>query len=119
MVHERGLKVRAVAEFISVSESTLFNIYKRKSIDIDKMIRFSQLFDTNLFLYYFDDEPIKSMLGQQTNSLQKQLIDLQTELEAKNQKLKDLGDMIETQKKVIALYEKNETYKENNPRKKK
>ena len=41
LVKESGLKARVVAEYINVSESTLFGIYKRESVDIDKLILFS------------------------------------------------------------------------------
>ncbi|TQM49666.1 Homeodomain-like domain-containing protein [Arcticibacter tournemirensis] len=79
--------------------------YRRTTIDIDKLIRFSQLLNKNLFLYYLDEEPIKSMFGKEEQSLQKQIIELENELASKNEKLKDLTDIIEAQKKIISLYE--------------
>lgn len=112
LIKERGLKVKFVADYVSVSESTLYDIYKRSSIDVDKLIKFSQLFNKNLFLYYLEEEPIKSMFDKQVLTLQQALEDLTTELEIKNSNIQHLSDLIETQKKVIALHEsKEEHYK--------
>lgn len=105
LIKENGFKVKHVADFLNISESTLYDIYRRTTIDVDKLIRFSQLLNKNLFLYYLDEEPIKSMFGKEEQSLQKQIIELENELASKNEKLKDLTDIIEAQKKIISLYE--------------
>ncbi len=112
LIKEHGLKVKFVADYVSVSESTLYDIYKRSSIDVDKLIKFSQLFNKNLFLYYLEEEPIKSMFDKQVQILQQTVVELTNELEIKNESMKHLSDLIETQKKVIALHEsKEENYK--------
>ncbi|HWV73243.1 MAG TPA: helix-turn-helix transcriptional regulator [Pseudosphingobacterium sp.] len=105
LIKEKGLKAKYVADYISVSESTLYDIYRRSSIDVDKLIKFSQLFNKNLFLYYLEEEPIKSMFGKQVQILQTRILELETELDSKNEKIKDQLEMINTQKKVIALQE--------------
>lgn len=105
LVKEKGLKAKAIADFVNVSQSSLFKIYKRESIDLDKLIRFSQLLNKNLFLYYLDEEPIKSMFGKEGQALQKQILELENEVALKNEKLKDMAEIIEAQKKIISLYE--------------
>ncbi|MEQ7799771.1 hypothetical protein ABDJ41_08140 [Pedobacter sp. ASV1-7] len=105
LVKESGLKAKVVAEHVNVSESTLFGIYKRASVDIDKLIAFSRLLNKNLFLYYLNEEPLKSMFSKDTVMLQNRIVDLESEVMARNEKLKDLTDIIETQKKVIILHE--------------
>ena len=107
LVKESGLKAKIVAEYINVSESTLFGIYKRESVDIDKLILFSRLLNKNLFLYYLNEEPLKSMFSKDMATLQNRILELETELGVKGEKLKDLTDIIETQKKVISLHEAN------------
>lgn len=107
LVKERGLKAKVVAEYINVSESTLFGIYKRESVDIDKLILLSRLLNKNLFLYYLNEEPLKSMFSKDMATLQNRILELETELNLKGEKLKDLIDIIETQKKVISLQEAN------------
>lgn len=111
LVKESGLKARVVAESVNISESTLFGIYKRTSIDIDKMISFSKLLNKNLFLYYLNEEPLKSMFSKDVITLQSRIVDLETDLSIKMEKLKDLTDIIDTQKKVIALHEQKTTKK--------
>lgn len=105
LVKASGLKAKAVAEFVNVSESTLFGIYKRESVDIDKLIAFSKLLKKNLFLYYLDEEPLKSMFSQDMVALQSKNALLESELMRQEEKLKNMTDMIEMQKKIIALHE--------------
>lgn len=105
LIKQRGLKAKSVADYINVSESTLFGIYKRKSVDIDKLILFSKLLEKNLFLYYLNEEPLKGMFSADIIIIQNRITALESELSTKNEKLRDLTDIIETQKKVIALQE--------------
>lgn len=114
LVRERGLKAKFVADYVSISESTLYDIYKRSSIDVDKLIKFSQLFNKNLFLYYIEEEPIKNMFDDQVLYLQQIVTELNNELEVKNSHIKHLTDLIETQKKVIALHEAREQSEKRN-----
>lgn len=117
LVRERGLKAKFVADYVSISESTLYDIYKRPSIDVDKLIKFSQLFNKNLFLYYIEEEPIKNMFDKQVLILQQTVAELSNELEVKNSHIKHLSDLIETQKKVIALHEAREQQSEKSSKK--
>ncbi|TKC07494.1 bacteriophage CI repressor [Pedobacter frigoris] len=105
LVKESGLKAKVIAEHVNVSESTLFGIYKRDTVDIDKLISFSKLLNKNLFLFYLDEEPLKSMFSNDTVALQNRIMDLELEVNAKNEKIKDMSVIIETQEKVIALHE--------------
>lgn len=106
LVKERGIKAKVVAEYINVSESTLFGIYKRESVDIDKLILLSKLLNKNLFLYYLNEEPLKSMFDKDRLKLQNRVLELEFEVSTKDDKIKDLTHIVETQKKVIALQEK-------------
>lgn len=107
LIKESGLKAKVVADYINVSESTLFGIYKRESVDIDKLILFSRLLNRNLFLYYLNEEPLKSMFSKDMIELQKRILELESEVSIKGEKLKDLSDKIEIQNKLISLYEAN------------
>lgn len=105
LVEKSGLKVKAVAEYINVSESTLYGIYKRESVDIDKLILFSKLFNKNLFLYYLNEEPIKSMFNNDVSMFQKRIVELENKLDSRNNKVADLMEIINNQKKVILFHE--------------
>ena len=102
---ERGLKAKAIASSVNVSESSLYKIYNRQSIDMDKMIKFSKLFDKNLFLYYLNEEPLKSMFSKDLVVFQNQIAQLEKDLLSKNGKIEDLTEIIANQKKLIAFYE--------------
>ena len=107
LVKKHGIKAKFVAGYINVSESTLFGIYKRESVDIDKLILFSRLFNTNLFVHYLNEEPLKSMVSKETAEYEKRISELENEASLKAIKLNDLQEIIKAQKKVISLYEKN------------
>lgn len=111
LVKQKGLKAKVVAEYVNISESTLFGIYKRESVDIDKLILFSRLLNQNLFLNYLSEEPLKSMFSKDMATLQNRVLELEAELRSKEEKLKDLIDIVETQKKVISLHEANSPVK--------
>ncbi|MBK0380061.1 hypothetical protein [Mucilaginibacter segetis] len=110
-VHEKGLKAKFVAGYVNVSESTLYGIYKRESVDIDKLILFSKLLGKNLFVYYLNEEPLKSMFSKDIIALQNRILELESELSVNEEKVKYLSDIIETQKKVISLHEEKTTKK--------
>ena len=110
-VHEKGLKAKFVAGYVNVSESTLYGIYKRESVDIDKLILFSKLLGKNLFVYYLNEEPLKSMFSKDIIALQNRILELELELSVNGEKVKYLSDIIETQKKVISLHEEKTTKK--------
>lgn len=111
LVKASGLKAKAVADAINVSESTLFGIYKRESVDVDKLIKLSKLLGKNFFLYYTNEEPLKSMFSRDMVALQNKVVELETELLLKNDKLRDYSDIIEAQKKIITLHETAQGYK--------
>jgi hypothetical protein len=107
LVKDSGLKAKVVADYVNVSTSTLFGIYKRESVDIDKLILFSKLLNKNLFIYYLDEEPLKSIFGKDVTELKSHILELENELKSKNNKLEDLTEIIDAQKKVISLHEAN------------
>jgi transcriptional regulator with XRE-family HTH domain len=102
---EKGLKAKAIANFVNVSESSLYKIYNRESVDMDKMIKFSRLFDRNLFLYYLNEEPLKSMFSKDVVMFQNQIAELEREVSLKSSKIEDLKEIIANQKKLISFHE--------------
>lgn len=113
LVKDSGLKAKVVADYVNISPSTLYGIYKRESVDVDKLILFSRLLNKNLFLHYLNEEPLKSMFSKDVASLQNRILELENELLAKNEKLNDLADIVDAQKKVISLHEGNLSTKTN------
>ena len=109
MIHEivkkRGIKALAVAEAINVSESSVYKIYHRETIDIDKLIRFSQFLDVNFFLPYFEQEPLKTMFSAQVAGLNKEVKELTAVIEQRNQRITELEKMNSSNEKMIGLLE--------------
>ena len=109
MIHEivkkRGIKALAVAEAINVSESSVYKIYHRESIDIDKLIRFSQFLDVNFFLPYFEQEPLKTMFNAQVEGLNNQVAQLTDLVEQKTRRISELEKLNSSNEKMIGLLE--------------
>jgi transcriptional regulator with XRE-family HTH domain len=109
MIHEivkkRGIKALAVAEAINVSESSVYKIYHRETIDIDKLIRFSQFLDVNFFLPYFEEEPLKTMFNAQVEALHREVSNLNTVIDQKTARISELEKLSASQDKMIGLLE--------------
>ena len=96
-----------VADFMNMSKSNLFSIYKRSEIDNFKLAKFSELFGINLFEYYIDKETIKKIFSADFLALQKRIDDLELMLEIRDKELSNKDEIIAMLKKVVALHEAN------------
>ena len=105
LIKQKGFKAKFVAEQINVSESSLFKIYTRETIDIDKLIRLSVLLETNLFLHYTESQPLKSIFDKGTAPLRLQIEQQQKSLVQKDKRINELEDMKDTLQKMIMLME--------------
>ena len=105
LILQKGVKAHTVAAAISISDSSLYKIYKRKTIDIDKLIRFSQFLEVNLFQYYFEQEPLKSMLNPHADNLNTEITTLRNLLEERTQRMRDLERLTAAQEKILAMME--------------
>jgi hypothetical protein len=72
IVIERGFKAKIVAKAVHMSEATLYKVYKRKIIDIPKLVAFSIFLEKNLFEYYIDDEAINTIFNSSSRNLSKE-----------------------------------------------
>ncbi|MDN3588060.1 hypothetical protein QWY86_15360 [Pedobacter aquatilis] len=105
LVRERGLKAVEVSTFMSMSTSNLFDIYKREEIDIYKLGKFSELLNDNLFKHYLTKEALKKIFGSEISGLEDRVRALEIEVLNNVTTINNLHDLIENQKKVIALQE--------------
>lgn len=106
LIKKQGFKAKAVAKAINVSESSVYKIYQRKTIDVDKLIKLSQFLDNNLFLHYLSEEPLKSMVGKESEKISKELDNLKSSIIQKDKRITELENINTAQQKVIALLEK-------------
>ena len=105
LIQGRRLKVKAVAQAINISESSIYKIYNRQTIDIDKLIKLSQFLDTNLFVHYLSKEPLKSMVSKEAEKLSTEVNRLKSEVIQKDKRITELENINASQQKVISLLE--------------
>jgi len=105
LIKKQGLKAKDVAHAVNVSESSLYKIYLRESIDIEKLIRLSVLLHTDLLDLYQKEEPLKGLFNQQTKDLQHQISQLEETLLQKNKRIEELEDLNSSQNKLIKHWE--------------
>lgn len=106
LIKNKGLRAKSVAKGIHVSESSIYKIYKRGTIDIDKIIALSQFLNTNLFEPYMEQEPLKSMFNQKVDTLNNEIQSLKALISQRDNRIKELEEIISSQKKLIAIMEK-------------
>lgn len=60
VVREKGMSITEFAEMICCHRKNVYDIFTRKSIDVDRLIRISEVLDYDFIrkVYYADDEPI-------------------------------------------------------------
>ncbi|AZI24143.1 hypothetical protein EA772_01825 [Pedobacter sp. G11] len=100
--------VQEVADYMNMSRSNLFSIYKRSEIDNYKLAKFSELFGKNLFEYYVDKTAIKQIFSIEFSELDQRITHLESQLRSKTQELEDKDEIIIMLKKVVALHEENQ-----------
>lgn len=117
LVKQRGFKAKTVAQAVHMSESALYKVYKRKVIDIPKLVAFSIFFEKNLFEYYIDDETLNTIFNSSFKALSKDNSELKNSIKLKEKRIKELEEIVSTQKKLLSILEAQS--KKNISRKKK
>lgn len=104
-IKKKGSKAKAVAKAVHISEATLYKIYKRKVIDIPKLVAFSIFFEENLFEYYIDDESINTIFNSSFRTLSEDNSKLKDSIKLKEKRIRELEEIISTQKKLLNILE--------------
>jgi hypothetical protein len=108
LVSKSAYSVQEVADYMNMSKSNLFSIYKRTEIDNFKLAKFSELFNVNLFENYIDKAAIKQIFSAEFIELEQRIEYFESELQSKNKELKDKDEIILMLKKVVSLHEEND-----------
>lgn len=108
LVTKSSYSVQEVADYMNMSRSNLFSIYKRAEIDNYKLAKFSELFATNLFEHYIDKSSIKQIFSSEFSELEVRIKELESQLQTRKQELLDKDEIIVMLKKVVSLYEQKE-----------
>ncbi|MEJ2884588.1 hypothetical protein [Pedobacter sp. GR22-6] len=106
LVDKSDFSTQEVASYMSMTTSNLFNIYNREAIDVFKLAKFSELFNTDLFEYYLPKDKLDKIRGEEVVKLTAELDLLKAKLANLEITVKRQDETIEAQKLTIALYKK-------------
>lgn len=96
-VNRLGIKTKELARGINVSPTTVYDIYKRESLDTIQLIKISVFLKTNLLEYYFDEQPLKRLVNNEISSLKKEVEELKLAIKRKD----NLVDELEKLNRVL------------------
>jgi len=113
LVNAGDFNLKDVATYIDVSEEELEKIYDSSSIDVEKLIKLSELLQHNLFIYYLNNRVISNLFENQVNGLPPQISYLIEQLETKNDQIAQLKSLTETLRKTIEILETKEFLQNN------
>lgn len=102
LILEKVINKDIILEALNINESILEDIYESSSLNLETLINFSKLLQTNLFLYYREHRIVKDFLDDS-------IINQAKLIEQNNDSIAHLTAIIAAQEKVIAIYEANET----------
>jgi hypothetical protein len=95
-----SLPVKVIAQKINRSENTLYDIYRRASIDTALLLKLCEILDFNFFVLYNESEPIKAMVESEVSKLQKKITELEEKILFQNEHIDSLKEIILAQKEA-------------------
>jgi len=105
-LRERNIGDKAVADILNLSIKTVPKIYQQTEIPCDRIAKISILLNENVYLnYYGQEEPLKSILNQETQNMEERVSRLEELNEQHIKTIKDKDSIIELQNKLIAELE--------------
>lgn len=113
----KRLSQEMIGQKINTTKQNVGNIFRRKSIDTELLLKICEALEFNFFEYYYNEEPLKSMRNQEISGLQDTLKKLKEDLAARNDTITTLKYLTEAQRDSIDLMK--EGTKKYNTRKKK
>lgn len=96
-VKNLGLGPKDLARGINVSESTVYDIYKRESLDVERLIEISLFLKINLLEPYLRQKPLKDLVNDEVVLLKREIEELKAAVKRKDQ----IVDELEKLNKVL------------------
>lgn len=106
-VKKSSLTNKEISERINRVEGTIYDIYKRETIDTGILLKLCEVLEFDFFKLYYGEEPLKTMCDSEIDRLRAENKDLKTQLDLKNDHIKDLKEIIAVQKEKDSLKKKN------------
>lgn len=90
-----------LAKFLSISKSAVEKIYPQDDIYISRLIQLSVIANEDLFEFYYDQEPLKSLRGTEIKKLKLEIEDLKSNLQRTTDHIKNIEHMNFVQQQLI------------------
>lgn len=111
-VTEKRLSQEALGKMINTTKQNVGNIYKRRHIDTELLLKLCAVLEYNFFEVFYAEEPLKSMRKKETDLYSAEINRLKHTIQLKEERIKDLEEIMSSNKKVISyLEEEREKYK--------
>ena len=111
-VTEKRLSQEALGKMINTTKQNVGNIYKRRSIDTQLLLKLCAVLEFDFFEAFYTEEPLKSMRKKETDAFNAELNALQSVVKQKEERIKDLEELMTSNRKLISLLEEdNAQYK--------
>lgn len=104
-VTEKRLSQEALGKMINTTKQNVGNIYKRRSIDTQLLLKLCTVLEFDFFAAYYTEEPLKSMRKKELDAFHTEVSNLQNIIKQKDERIRDLEEIMNSNKKVISLLE--------------
>lgn len=104
-VKKLGIKPKDLAKGINVGVTTIYDIYKRESVDTIQLVKISVFLKTNFLEYYLQEAPLKNLVNNDINYLRKEVEDLKLTVSRKDNLIIELEKLNKVLQKRLELYE--------------
>lgn len=110
-VKELRLKQEEFGKMINTTKQNVTNIFGNPDINTDRLFKVSVALKYDFFRLFSIEEPLKGMSNSEVESLQSDVKSLQQAVQQKDEKIKVLEELVEANRKVIALLEQEKDNK--------
>ncbi len=104
IIHEKvklsKCSVKEIAKYINRSENTMYDIYKRESIDTGLLLKLSEILEFNFFELFNNEEPIRTMHSHQMANFVHAIDELKEQIALKDEHIRSLKEIILSQKEA-------------------
>ena len=104
-VTEKRLSQEALGKMINTTKQNVGNIYKRRSIDTQLLLKLCTVLEFDFFEAFYTEEPLKSMRKKELDGFHTEVSNLQNLLKQRDERIRDLEEIMNSNKKVISLLE--------------
>jgi len=109
-IKNHGLNYKAFGQLINRHEKTVQSILKRKTIDTDLLLNISKALNHDFFKYFYDEPPLKQFKESELHMINAELINLKSELKAKEEFIITTDKYVKSQEEIVKLLKEKEQF---------